>query len=219
MYSIKKSENMNKSTLLISECIILFLIIPLVLILDISIYVKLALPLLGLIYCTRIILKEKLISVNELYEIHSPKDWKPILIKTVLLIIISTLFMYLFNEEKLFLIVRKKPVLWISICLFYSIFSVLPQELLYRSFFFKRYASLFKNTTVLITINAIAFSLAHSIFQNIYISVLTLIGGFVFAMTYRKSKSLLLTSIEHAIYGSWLFTLGVGEYLAFPGAN
>ena len=208
---------MNKSTLLISEIIILFLIIPLVLILDISIYFKLALPLVGLIYCSRITLKEKLISLNDLYEIYSVKEWKPILIKTALLIIVSTLFMYLFNEEKLFLIVLKKPVLWITICVFYSAFSVFPQELLYRSFFFKRYASLFKNPTVLITINAIIFSLAHSLFQNIYISVLTLIGGFVFAITYHKSKSLLLTSIEHAIYGSWLFTLGIGEYLAFPG--
>lgn len=210
---------MNKSTLLISECIILFFIIPLVLLLDISIYFKLALPLLGLIYCTRITLKEKLISFNELYEIHSPKDWKPILMKTVLLVIISTLFMYLFNAEKLFIVVLNKPVLWITICLIYSIFSVLPQELLYRSFFFKRYASLFKNPTVLIAINAVAFSLAHSLFQNIYISILTLIGGLVFAMTYHRSKSLLLTSVEHAIYGSWLFTLGIGEYLAFPGAN
>ena len=210
---------MNKSTLLISECIILFLIIPLVLILDISTYFKLALVLLGLIYCIRIIIKEKLISFIDLYKIHSPKDWKPILIKTVLIIFISTLLMYLLYEEKLFLMVRKKPVLWITICLFYSIFSVLPQELLYRSFFFKRYASLFKNPAVLIAINAIAFSLAHSIFQNIYISVLTLIGGLVFAITYHKSKSLLLTSIEHAIYGSWIFTLGIGEYLAFPGVN
>ena len=210
---------MTKSKLLICECIILFMIIPLVITLDVSFYVKLTLPLLGLIYCARITLNEKLISLKDLYKIYSPKEWRPILIKTILLILISTLFMYLFNEEKLFLVVLKKPLLWIIVCIFYSVFSVLPQELLYRSFFFKRYTTLFKNPMVLITINAIAFSLAHSLFQNIYISMLTLVGGFVFALTYHKSKSLLLTSIEHAIYGSWLFTLGIGEYLAFPGVG
>jgi hypothetical protein len=26
----------------------------------------------------------------------------------------------------------------------------------------------------------------------------------------------MLTSIEHAIYGNWLFTIGMGEMLAFP---
>jgi membrane protease YdiL (CAAX protease family) len=127
--------------------------------------------------------------------------------------------MFFLYEENLFIVMRKKPILWITICFFYSFFSVLPQELLYRSFFFSRYNTLFKSPFSLIIINAIAFSLAHSIFNNIYISILTLIGGFVFAATYHKTKSLLFTSIEHAIYGSWLFTLGIGEYLAFPGVN
>jgi hypothetical protein len=26
-----------------------------------------------------------------------------------------------------------------------------------------------------------------------------------------------LVSIEHAIYGNWLFTVGMGQMLAFPG--
>lgn len=43
-----------------------------------------------------------------------------------------------------------------------------------------------------------------------------LIGGILFVITYTKSKSILLTSAEHAIYGNWLFTIGMGEMLAFP---
>ena len=210
---------MNKSRLLISECILLFLVIPIVFILNTSIYFKLVITLLGIIHCIRITIKEKLFAFPELYAIHDPKEWKNIALKTIFLIIISTLLMYLLNGEKLFFVVRNKPLLWIVICFFYSVFSVFPQELLYRSFFFKRYTSLFKNPTTLIIINAVAFSLAHSLFQNIYITILTFIGGLVFAMTYHKTKSILLTSIEHAIYGSWLFTLGIGKYLAFPGIN
>lgn len=210
---------MKNNTFLILECMILFLTIPLFLALDVSIYLKLGVSLIGLIYCIQITIKEKLIPLKSIYQIPSLKEWRPILIKTVVLVILSTILMYVLNEEKLFQVVLKKSLLWIVICLFYSLFSVLPQELLYRSFFFKRYESLIKNPSTLIAINAIAFSVAHSLFQNIYISMLTLVGGFVFALTYHKSKSLFLTSVEHAIYGSWLFTLGIGEYLAFPDVN
>ena len=56
-------------------------------------------------------------------------------------------------------------------------------------------------------------------FQNILVLFTTLIGGIFFTLTYNRSKSLLLTSIEHAIYGNWLFTIGMGEMLAFPMPN
>lgn len=46
--------------------------------------------------------------------------------------------------------------------------------------------------------------------------ILTFIGGLLFALTFKKTKSTLLVSIEHAIYGSWLFTVGMGEMLGFP---
>jgi membrane protease YdiL (CAAX protease family) len=45
---------------------------------------------------------------------------------------------------------------------------------------------------------------------------ITIIGGVIFAITFLRTRSLLLTSIEHALYGSWLFTAGMGEMLAFP---
>ena len=207
---------MDKTTLRIIECILLFLVLPILLIFDISIYIKLGLTLLSLVYCISVTFKEKLFTFSELFTINSPKEWKSIVLKTVFLVIISTILMYIFNDEKLFIVIRNKPLLWIAICCFYSIFSVYPQELLYRSFFFKRYASLFKNSTAFIIINALAFSVAHCLLLNIYICILTFIGGLVFALTYQKTKSVLLTSVEHAIYGSWLFTLGIGEYLAFP---
>ena len=46
--------------------------------------------------------------------------------------------------------------------------------------------------------------------------VLTFLGGLIFAITYYKTKSTLLVSIEHAIYGCWLFTVGMGDMLGFP---
>ncbi|WP_254712471.1 CPBP family intramembrane glutamic endopeptidase [Polaribacter pectinis] len=98
----------------------------------------------------------------------------------------------------------------------YAFFSVYPQELLFRTFFFKRYENLFKNERLFIFINAVLFSLAHLFFQNTIVIVITFIGGILFAITYKKTKSTFLVSVEHAIYGCWLFTVGMGEMLGFP---
>jgi membrane protease YdiL (CAAX protease family) len=66
-------------------------------------------------------------------------------------------------------------------------------------------------------INAVLFSLAHIFFKNTLVLILTFIGGFLFIHTYSKTKSTTLVSIEHALYGNWLFTIGMGLILAFPG--
>jgi len=137
----------------------------------------------------------------------------------VLLAVIITLtigYVYFTDVSKLFIVLKSKPVLWISILFFYSVFSVYPQELIYRTFFFVRYESLFKNKSLLIFVNAIAFCLVHFFFQNTLVLILTFLGGILFALIFVKTKSTLLVTIEHAIYGSWLFTVGMGEMLGFP---
>ena len=98
----------------------------------------------------------------------------------------------------------------------YSLFSVYPQELIYRTFFYERYEALVKNEDLFIFINAILFSLAHLFFKSGIVLLITFIGGLLFAYTYFKTKSTLLVTIEHAIYGSWLFTVGMGTMLGFP---
>jgi membrane protease YdiL (CAAX protease family) len=67
-----------------------------------------------------------------------------------------------------------------------------------------------------ILINAGLFSLAHLFFRNALVMLLTFLGGILFALTFKKTKSTLLVSIEHSIYGCWLFTVGMGEILGFP---
>jgi membrane protease YdiL (CAAX protease family) len=52
--------------------------------------------------------------------------------------------------------------------------------------------------------------------KNSLVMLLTFLGGILFAITFHKTRSTLLVSIEHAIYGIWLFTVGMGEMLAFP---
>ena len=124
--------------------------------------------------------------------------------------------MFVVDKSNLFIVVKTKPSLWIMILFIYSFFSVYPQELIYRTFFFQRYESLFRSNLVFILLNAVVFSLAHIFFKNTLVMFLTFIGGILFALTFKKTKSTLLVSIEHAIYGCWLFTVGMGAMLGFP---
>ena len=147
-------------------------------------------------------------------------NWKPFFKKLSLklLLIAFTTFLFVFFTEKeaLFNVVINKPKLWVLILFIYSLFSVYPQELMYRTFFFQRYKELISNKSLFIFINATVFSLGHIFFRNTLVLVLTFFGGLLFAITYSKTKSTFLVSIEHAIYGSWLFTVGMGDMLGFP---
>ncbi len=208
---------MQKSgTFLFVELTLLFVLIPCMLLLEIPVVIKAASVLSGIVYVIRIVVKNKLVTRHSLYTLRSISYWKYIIFRFVVLIVSTTLLMYFFNGEKLFLVVRRNIVFWLGLSLFYSTISVYPQEFLYRTFFFTRYGFLFKKPWVLIAVNAVLFSFAHVAFKNLLVLLLTLAGGVIFAITYSKTKSLLLTSIEHALYGSWLFTVGMGEMLAFP---
>jgi membrane protease YdiL (CAAX protease family) len=88
----------------------------------------------------------------------------------------------------------------------------LPQEVIYRAFFFHRYASLFKTPLSMMLVNAVAFALIHVMFGNALAVVLSFFGGLLFAHTYHTSKSLALVWLEHTLYGWTLFTVGLGWY-------
>jgi len=205
-----------KKRYLVVELIVLFGLLPCVFFFELSLFIKGGTVLCGVAYVIYAAVISKKITRKSLYISSCKPYWKPVAFRLLILILCTTMFMFYFDNETLFVMVRKNPVMWIGISLFYSIFSVYPQEFIYRSFFFMRYEHLFKRKYILIAVNAVIFSLGHVGFRNLLVLVLTLVGGFIFAITYYKTKSLLFTSIEHALYGSWLFTVGMGEMLAFP---
>ena len=207
--------NYNK-TYLLGELTLLFILIPCVLYFDIPGFIKAGFVLIGIAYVIRTVIKNQLFTRRSYYTLPLKSNWKAIVLKFMLLIIFSTILMYFSDNEKLFIVVKTNPILWLMVSIFYSTVSVYPQEFLYRSFFFSRYGPLFRNPYLLIAINTLVFSFAHIVFKNLFVLVITLIGGVIFAITFFRSRSLLLTSIEHALYGSWLFTVGMGEMLAFP---
>lgn len=200
----------------LTELFVIFLIIPISFIFNYAPLLKLIIGVLGFIYIVYVLLKVERIKLSIQKNINWEKFWKTTLIKLFIIGLITTGFVWFTDRESLFNVVLKKPLMWILILFFYSVFSVYPQELLYRTFFFQRYKNLFKNETLFILVNAILFSVAHLLFKNELVLFLTFIGGILFAITYKKTKSTLLVSIEHAIYGCWLFTVGMGSMLGFP---
>ncbi|MFD1613748.1 CPBP family glutamic-type intramembrane protease [Gelatiniphilus marinus] len=198
------------------EFFIIFILVPISFALSYSPWLKLIIGFTGFIYIVFVLLKVE----KEKIQISKNLNWKlffkQTLVKFLGIAMVTTLFVWFTNKEALFSVLLNKPILWFLILIIYSVFSVYPQELVYRTFYFKRYSGALKNKNLFLFINAIMFSLGHLFFKNPLVLVLTFFGGLLFAVTYNKTKSTLLVSIEHAIYGCWLFTVGMGDMLGFP---
>lgn len=115
--------------------------------------------------------------------------------------------------EQLFELPRRSPSLWALVMMCYPILSVFPQGILYRGLFYARYAPLFGSERRAWLAGALAFSLAHLVFMNVWAVALTFCGGLFINRTYRKTGSLLASGLEHALYGQLVFTTGWGRFL------
>ncbi|MCB0400403.1 MAG: CPBP family intramembrane metalloprotease [Winogradskyella sp.] len=198
------------------EFFIVFVLIPISFVLEFQLWVKLTMGLLGFVYVVYVLLKVENNKFKIRQHINWTQFWQRTFIKLFAVAIITSVYMYVLDNKNLFIVIKSKPMLWVAILFIYSVFSVYPQELVYRTFFFQRYESLFRSNALFVLVNAALFSLAHIFFRNALVMILTFVGGILFALTFRKTKSTLLVSIEHAIYGCWLFTVGMGEMLGFP---
>jgi uncharacterized protein len=108
--------------------------------------------------------------------------------------------------------VRRSPGFWAVVMVAYPWLSVYPQGVLYRAFFFERYAGLFPGKWYMIVASAAAFAFLHIIFRNWLAVALTFAGGLLFAWRYAQTGSLAVSCFEHSLYGCWLFTVGLGQY-------
>ncbi len=200
----------------ITEFFILFILIPVSFAIDYLIWAKLSIGFLGFCYVIIVLFRVEKNKFKMAPNLKWKQFFKDAFIKLAAIAIITTLYMWFIDKENLYVVILNKPLLWLMILFVYSFFSVYPQELIYRTFFFQRYKFLFKSEWLFIFINAVLFSLAHIFFRNALVMVMTFLGGILFALTYRNTQSTLLVTIEHAIYGSWLFTVGMGSMLGFP---
>jgi membrane protease YdiL (CAAX protease family) len=107
---------------------------------------------------------------------------------------------------------RTNPRLWLLVMVLYPLVSVYPQGIIYRAFLMHRYERLFGSGVLMILVAAAAFAYLHVIFKNWIAVGMTFLGGLIFAYRYWQAQSLLVSSIEHALYGCLMFTVGLGEF-------
>lgn len=200
----------------LTEFFIIFILIPVTFAYHFNAWLKLSLGLIGFVYIAVMLVRVEKLKFNITPNLHWKSFFKRVFIQFLLITVITSFYVFFTEKEALFNVMIAKPKLWVLILLIYSLFSVYPQELMYRTFFFQRYKELVSNEVLFIVSNALVFSLGHIFFRNSLVLVLTFFGGLLFAFTYSKTKSTLLVSIEHAIYGCWLFTVGMGNMLGFP---
>lgn len=135
-----------------------------------------------------------------------------ILWRIPLVILIIAGIAWFADRDNFLIIPRENPGLWMIILVFYPLISAAPQEFLYRVFFFRRYERILGNGAILMVVNAAAFGWLHVIYDNWLAPVLTLVGGWIFAASWRAHGSFFLLWLEHSLYGLAVFTFGLGRY-------
>jgi uncharacterized protein len=193
---IKSRDKTTDRYYLIIEFICLFVLLPVVYWLDWFPFHKVIPLLLLFIYCLAILFQHGRFTKN-LLSVRAP--WAVLLIRFVLTtsIILGVLFV---TQKGVFADLQENPKLMLMLIM-YPFLSALPQEVIFREFFFYRYARLFPQETFLVLMNVLMFSFAHIYFGNWIVLIFTLAGGLLFALTYLKTRSLLVVSIEHSLYG------------------
>jgi len=146
----------------------------------------------------------------------APRNDRPflphLLLRDLICLVLLSAAVRLFAPGLLFSLIRQRPGLWVAIMLLYPLLSVYPQEVLYRAFFFHRYQDLFGSGWAMLLASALAFGFIHIIFGNWLAVGLGIIGGLLFSSTYQQTGSLLLTCLDHAIFGNFIFTIGLGQF-------
>lgn len=116
-----------------------------------------------------------------------------------------------FHPEMLFSFVLTMPVFWAVVMVLYPILSVVPQEIIFRRYIYVRFAGILTPMGLWL-VSGLGFGFAHIALDNWVAPALCAIGGLMFAQTYARTRSLALVSLEHALYGDMVFTLGLGRY-------
>lgn len=209
--SIKRSNQAWR----IIELVLLFLGVPLLYEWNLIPFHK-SIPLaLAFVYCLYILFRDK--SFDKRYLKNIPKNaWGYMFLRVAIFFVVTSLLVFFLWPERLFILPKQNPRLMALIWIFYPLWSALPQELIFRPFFYHRYNFLFSDQKILLVINAFLFAFAHIIFHNWIALAGTFVYSFLFSYLYLSKRSLFFITAEHALYGNIIFTVGLGNFFYVP---
>ena len=210
---VETSSAKTSRAVLYSELLIFFAILPLLL------YERLIpnwpIPILVAVAIGAFLVLRRIpnFSLSRLFEWGGARSQTlSILARDAFLMLALGIAVWRFAPDLLFSLVRRAPIFWAVLMILYPLFSVLPQEFLFRAYFFRRYKEIFGGGSAMIAASALAFGFVHIIFGNWLAVLLSAIGGLIFSNTYLRTDSLALVCVEHALFGNFLFTIGLGHF-------
>ena len=190
------------------EFFFIFLIIPsTIFFLDSSIIIFLTLYLVS-------ILSLVILSFDKTFLFTSLKkqiDWKFVIIFSVIFFFLGFFYVLLVDKNLLFIFPKTNFKLWLIVIFIYPFLSVIPQEIVYRVFFFQRYFPNINRFYFPMFLNLVVFAYGHLVFSNMHAIIITAIVSPIFTYAYLK-KSFLTCVILHTLGGQIIFTLGLGKY-------
>jgi membrane protease YdiL (CAAX protease family) len=121
-------------------------------------------------------------------------------------------YVFVFEREHLFNLPKNQPWIFVALCFFYPVFSAFGQEIIYRTFLFRRFRQLFPKEWHFTLVSGITFSFMHIVYYDPVSMILTFIGGLYFAQVYVWTRSVLFSTVLHGCMGIIVFAVGLGQY-------
>lgn len=205
-------EQTKNTWTLLTEAAILFVVLPLLIFWNLVPLPKILILMMVAGYCGYQLWRDPTFGRGLLSRQSGDDAGRAILIRTPVVIVGLVALIWAVNPELLFDFPAERPFLWMVVMVLYPILSALPQELIYRTYFFHRYGDIISLKNGTIIFSALAFSFVHIVYDNWWAVALSFVAGLLFAITYQRTKSLFWVTVEHAIYGCLVFTLGMGNY-------
>jgi membrane protease YdiL (CAAX protease family) len=207
------SKELRIEIYLLFEFILLFLGVPLIIFLGINIVhpSKALLPFVFLVFL--ILNYSHGFKWSELWQFEISRNLflRHLGIVTIV-VLLMVCWVYFFDRKNLFNLPRENWQLWIVVILFYPIFSAFTQEVIYRTFIFRRYCKILKKELSKILASAFVFSFVHIFYYHPASMILTFILGIYLGWIYMKTRSVLFTAILHGLMGIAVFSVGLGQY-------
>jgi len=190
------------------EFFFIFLIIPsTIFFLDSSIIIFLTLYLVSILSLVILYFDKTFLFTS----LKKKIDWTFVIIFSVIFFFLGFFYVLFFDENLLFIFPKTNFKLWLIVIFIYPFLSVIPQELVYRVFFFQRYFPNINRFYFPMFLNLVVFAYGHLVFSNMHAIIITAIVSPIFTYAYLK-KSFLTCVILHTLGGQIIFTLGLGKY-------
>lgn len=202
----------NKRLYLLGEALTVFVGIPLLFYWELVPIHKIVALLIVAVFCGYQLWNDPDFGIQQLIRSTRHSVSKDLLLRLPLVAGGLAVLIALFHADQFFAFPAEHPVWWLTLLVLYPVLSALPQEFIYRTYFFHRYDSLFTVKYGTIIVSALAFAFLHVVYDNWWAVGLSFIGGLLFAITYTRTKSLFWVTVEHVLYGWLIFTLGFGNY-------